>query len=493
MREYSPKRRTALVLTGTGAAGAYHAGALRALEESGVKLDLVVGSGVGCVAASLAAVDGGSKLHAAGGFWDGARSTSFFRARSGLRLGLALLSLAALAFLLPLVLALLAGLLFPLLLLADVASPGVLASALARGGAALPSVRLAYLLGLAAPVFLACALAAIALLRALARDRRRLAEAFETPYDAGPGIARLRESLWAVARGVALSGAPPAPAEIGRRYVALAQENEGQPGFRELILRAGDLETGRALPFVLLAASRREAFAAARSRGPRSRLDGLPEAVDLASPAHAALFFDAVASGLLPVPFVPPRRAAFPKGGIFAGEVHRLADATLVGGSGLEEALQAGAEQVILVSASAERPSLPPRRRGPRALFDACLLALERQAVERDVAEMSRVNRLIETLGHESEGGERAWQDPETGKLHRPVALYVVRPEARALLPLELDGALDPASEVEQTLADLAEQGYRDAFRAFVEPVLGASPEPKRAAAEEIVAQGVEL
>ena len=36
---YSPQRRTALVLTGTGTAGAYHAGVLRALHEAGVKID----------------------------------------------------------------------------------------------------------------------------------------------------------------------------------------------------------------------------------------------------------------------------------------------------------------------------------------------------------------------------------------------------------------------------------------------------------------------
>ena len=41
MREYSPRRRTALVLTGSGTSGAYHAGVLKALDESGVKLDLI--------------------------------------------------------------------------------------------------------------------------------------------------------------------------------------------------------------------------------------------------------------------------------------------------------------------------------------------------------------------------------------------------------------------------------------------------------------------
>ena len=42
---YSPSRRTALVLTGTGAHGAYHAGVLRALQEAGVKIDVIAGQG----------------------------------------------------------------------------------------------------------------------------------------------------------------------------------------------------------------------------------------------------------------------------------------------------------------------------------------------------------------------------------------------------------------------------------------------------------------
>src|SRR5690349_19926062 len=44
---YNPGRRTALVLCGTGAHGVYHAGVLRALHETGVKIDLVAGQGVG--------------------------------------------------------------------------------------------------------------------------------------------------------------------------------------------------------------------------------------------------------------------------------------------------------------------------------------------------------------------------------------------------------------------------------------------------------------
>jgi len=51
---YSPKYRTALVLTGAGTAGAYHAGVLRALGEAGVRIDLVAGHGIGAVGAFFA-------------------------------------------------------------------------------------------------------------------------------------------------------------------------------------------------------------------------------------------------------------------------------------------------------------------------------------------------------------------------------------------------------------------------------------------------------
>src|SRR3989442_3425462 len=66
---YSPQRRTALVLTGIGTAGAYHAGVLRALQEAGVKLDVVAGRGVGVVGAVFAAVDGAARLWDEKGFW----------------------------------------------------------------------------------------------------------------------------------------------------------------------------------------------------------------------------------------------------------------------------------------------------------------------------------------------------------------------------------------------------------------------------------------
>jgi len=468
---------------------------MRALDESGVKVDVVVGSGVGNVAAAFAAIAGGSKLYGPGGFWDGAGWSSLYRLQPALRIALLLLATAFGVFLFPVGLALLAGLLFPLVLIVDVVAPG-LPSRLVEGLWAAPAVlRAPYLAALAVPVFALSVLAVVHVLFGWLKSGRRLAESFETPLDVRPARKRLSEALWEVARGSAISAGPPSEAELGRRFVSLLAENLGQPGFRELILRVTDLETGDVLPFVLLHDAARAAFASTRARGPRSRLEGIPGAVDLREPAHDSLLFDAVITGLLPPLVAPVRRVSFPKGGIFAGETHRLTDATLAAGCGISEAVAAGAEQVIVASGSPHSASPPPRRRGPRAAADGMLATLERQALEEDVRGAERTSRIVESLGHRMDDGSRAWQDPATGRVYRDVPVYVIRPDRRAFGPLELDGAQDPATEVLETPEDLLEQGYRDAYRMFVEPVVGAVPEPRRRGAREegIETQPVEL
>ena len=477
MREYSPKRRTALVLAGTGTSGAYHAGVLRALDESGAKIDLVVGSGVGAVGAAFFAADGGRRLYGEGGFWDGVGWDSLYRLRPGLRTAILLLACSFGVFLLPVALALLGGVLFLPVALADLAMPGLTAR-MTSAFSSLPALlRAPYLVALSLPIFFLCALAFLALLRLALRDRRRIPESFEALLDPTVGGARLAKGLWEIARGSAISSFPTSEAEIGRRYVSLVGENLGQPGFRELILRTADLDTGGVLPFVLLDDAHRASFADARSRGPRSRLDGIPGAVDLRAPGYDTLFFDAAVTGLLPAGAAPVRRVAFPRGGIFAGEQHRLTDGALAGGCGIAEAVAAGADQVIVVAATPWVATAAPRRRGPRALADGLLTTLERQAVDADLRSAERINRMVETLGHRVDDGH-GWQDPATGRLYRDVSLYVIRPERRVLGPLEWDGGEDPSNEVLEMPEDLAELGYRDAYRLFVEPVVGASPDP---------------
>ena len=56
MQGYASEKRTAVVFHGSGSAAAYHAGALRSLDEAGVRVDVVVGSGAGVVAAAFAAI-----------------------------------------------------------------------------------------------------------------------------------------------------------------------------------------------------------------------------------------------------------------------------------------------------------------------------------------------------------------------------------------------------------------------------------------------------
>src|SRR5262245_18462822 len=315
MREYSPKRRTALVLAGTGAAGAYHAGVLKALDESGVKLDVIVGSGAGTVAAAFGAVAGGEKLYGQGGFWAGATWPAFYRLKPSLRLAALLAGMAFGVLLLPVLLALVAGLLFPFYLLADLLAP-VLTARLVSALWVLPALmRTPYLAALSIPVFV-LALAGVEVLGlSWLRHCRRLAEQFESWLDVRPVRRRLADALWHVARGSAVSARAPSEAELDRRYVATATENLGQPGFREMVRRAADLETGAPLSFAVLGAEGRAAFLAS-GPGRRWRGEGLPGAVDLTTAGNKAMLFPAVMTGLLP-PFTAGLcRVSFPKGGL---------------------------------------------------------------------------------------------------------------------------------------------------------------------------------
>src|SRR3990170_7862882 len=91
--QYSPERRTALVLTGTGADGAYHAGVLRALKEAGIKIDIVCGRGIGVVGAILASVDGSARLWDAKGLWRVAAVAELYRWRWPIRVLLILVAI----------------------------------------------------------------------------------------------------------------------------------------------------------------------------------------------------------------------------------------------------------------------------------------------------------------------------------------------------------------------------------------------------------------
>ena len=453
---YIPRLRTALVLTGTGTAGAYHAGVLRALQEAGVKIDLVAGRGVGAVAATFGAVDGGARLWDGGGLWRAPRVRRFYGWRATLRAALLMLAGAAGAVLVPFaalgaVLALLAGgFLLELVGLAggaaaDTAS-GWLATMFAPGvlPTLVPRLVVVFLL-----LFLG-ALAAGAIVADIQAHARRRASGslwwrlIGAPLDASQAIAWFSGGLWRIMRGAARVGKP-SPGDLGERYVEMLAGNLGQPGFRELLLLAHDLDARRDIAFALLADAPRREYLRARPDD-----DARPfETVDLTR-AERRRVFDALAATLRLAVVTEPHFVPFSPDGVWRGETHRLCDRPDAAGRLLEEVARAGAEQVILVSA------LPPAP-GPHALG----------AGRRDVrGRMGEYLAAIETA---------SLRDAVATEAGRFAALFEIRPRHNPLGPFDFAGCYDERSDRRQTLAELVDRGYEDAFRQFVDAVVAAS------------------
>ena len=318
--------------------------------------------------------------------------------------------------------------------------------------------------------------------------RRRFAESLRVALEPGPARDRLRRALWEIARGPAISRRRPSEAELGKRYVALLAENLGQPGFRELILRAADLETGRVLPFVVLDDAHRAAFAVrAEPRGP-AVAPRWP--AGRGRPARSRLRRALLRRGRDRPPVAPGvgpvRRVSFPQ-----GRPLRRARPTgsptprLVAGAASRRRSPPGAEQVIVVLArSRQEAGRLPRRRGrARPARRRPRPTLERQAVEVDLQRPSGAHQPHGRDPRPSHGRRRARL---AGPGHRPRlsgrrrstwsarTRRVARPaRAGRRSRSRHRGAWPPRS-------DLVERGYRDAYRLFVEPVVGAVPAPRR-------------
>lgn len=464
MKEPLLGHRTAVVFAGSGASGAYHAGVLKALDEAGVRIDFMVGSGVGVLAAAFGAGASGAALYGEKGLWSWITTRRVFELRSTLRflrsLGLVGLS----AFLVPALIALLLGLFLPVFLAVDFARPGFMASLTQTLASFGPGLRLFFIFALAAPTFLAFIFVLLGGARLMKVSRRRIGEHLESGFDLSGIESEIARRLWEVARGPAVNEKAPATAEVGRHYAALVAENAGQPGFRGLVLRAANLDACR--PLVL------------RLGGPGSdtttyRNSEREEPLDLRDAATAPLLYDVVATAFNSPPLSSPRRVRLPKQGAFGGEVHRIAEASAISGAGLGEAIALGANRIVLVTATAEEPGPMPERRGLKALAGAFMALQERNAIEADLRQTERLNRIVETVGHQRSTGEREWQDPLTGRKFRSVTVHTVRPRRSLLRPMDLDGAIDPSNEVETTLLDWLDEGHRDAHRCFLDAALG--------------------
>jgi hypothetical protein len=55
--------------------------------------------------------------------------------------------------------------------------------------------------------------------------------------------------------------------------------------------------------------------------------------------------------------------------------------------------------------------------------------------------------------------------------------VYLICPTHNSIGPFDFGGAYDDASDRRQELAELIDRAYEDAYRQFIEPVVGASGE----------------
>jgi hypothetical protein len=462
---YSPKVRTALVLVGTGTAGAYHAGVLRALHEAGVRIDLVAGRGIGAVSAMFAAVDAGSRLWDEKGLWADPRAPRrlyrWTRLWTLAGLGLAV---ATLALLVPLAWLLLAALAYPAALIVQLVSPAAGEAVAAFYTTVVASTLGPTMLSTIVPRVAAIGVVLFALalvaggVRAWLSRRRRVRGPFWTrvvgaPFDAREVVEWAMGGFWQFMRGAAPI-AQPAPADLARRYAELLAENLGQPGYRELVLLVHDVDARRDLTFALLAEPYRRGFTSPVTRADATRR--LAELGDLAGLA-AEHVMDALA-GAVAVPVVTdPHPITFSAESHWRGETHRLADRPAAITRLLEEVAAAGAEQVVVVSAVhdlAGPHALSAQRLDLRARVGEYIMAAEAAALRDAVA------------AHASGFA----------------GLYEIRPAHNPIGPFDLAGGYDDRSDRVQGLRELMNRGYEDAYRQFIEPMVGASGEAMRGA-----------
>ncbi len=450
---YSPQRRTALVLTGTGTDGAYHAGVLRALHEAGVKIDLVAGRGVGVVGAVLAAVDGAQRLWDEKGFWRSASIERFYDWRVAPKIvGWALaLSVAIVA--VPIAAVAIGLIVFPidfLLKMAGGGAPGLVGAYLAFANAAFAPDALPTWLPRLVLLVLGGA-AVLALVDGIRTGDRRLRggawwRLVRAPLDRASITAQVWHTVWDLIRGAAPL-AEPAASELAQRYTEMLAENIGQPGFRELVIVAHDVDAHRDLVFALVGEGRRRDLI---RRSTTEAADARrAEVFDLAGVDRQQLA-DAVAASLaLPIA-TDWHMVTFNPAGYWRGETHRLADRPSSLVRLIDELIELGAAQIVLAAAAPQAP-------GPHALSRSRLDPRERLGELLQSTEAAVVRDATTTTGG--------------------VSIFTIRPSHNPIGPLDFSGGYDDRSHRAQPIAELMARGYEDAYHQFIEPVVGASGE----------------
>jgi len=205
------------------------------------------------------------------------------------------------------------------------------------------------------------------------------------------------------------------------------------------------VDAHRDLLFALVAESRRRhLIRRATSEAAEARR---AEVFDLAGVARDHLA-DAVA-GSLTLPLASDWHAAtFAPDGYWRGETHRLCDrpASLI--RLVDELIDLGAEQIIVVSAAPQAP-------GPHTLAASRLEARGRLGDYLQSTEAAVVSDATNTTGG--------------------VRIFTVRPPHNPIGPFDFGGGYDDRSQRRFGLSELLNAGYEDAYRQFIEPVVGAS------------------
>jgi hypothetical protein len=455
---YSPDRRTALVLCGTGAHGAYHAGVLRAVQEAGVKIDLIAGQGIGAASAALGAIDGGSRLWDADGIWRSSASTGFYSWKPLLRVAGWMAFALAMVLLVPVFVLLIGFAVFLigfLLTLLGISTGQVLTGAYAStlntlfANQNLPTIVPRLAMAVLAVLMLISA-GGVLLAQWRAPVKRRAEGGWwwhllASPLEAAGVRKAFSGAVWQLIRGAAPTTLPATPA-LGRRYGEVLAENLGQPGFRELIVAATDLDTRRDVVAVLLRGQYTNEFMA-----PRPGRDRRSEVIDLAGIGreHA---FDLINAAVTPPLVCDPALVKFSSESFWRGETHRLCDRPGLSIRLLEEVAAAGVTQVVIVTAAtplAGPHRLAPPRLDVRSRLGDFTTAAETAAL-RDALTMARL---------------------------RFDGVYLVSPSHNAIGPFDFAGAYDAASDRRETVLELMQHGYEDSYRQFIEPVVGASGE----------------
>lgn len=457
MPPYSPERRTALVLCGTGVHGAYHAGVLRALQEAGVKIDVFAGHGVGAATAALGAVDGAARLWEPGGIWTGTGLSSLYGWTRHVRVAAWLAAALAVAVLSPVLVLVLGAVVYALAFVLGMAGASAgtsltavygawLQNALSGGG--LPTIVPRIVMLVAAALLLWVAVSAVQA-RWSTTGRRRARgpwwwHVVGAPLDASSARDAFGAAIDQIVRGGA-TGDPSRTGAVGRRYADLLLDNLGQPGFRELVLVTMDLDARRDVVAALLREPYRHEFLA-----PRAGRDRQAEVLDLAGQGRDHSL-DVVAAALTPPGLCEPQRVTFAPDSFWRGETHRWCDRPAAARL-LEEVAATGASQAIVVSAVA--PMGKPHR--------------------LSVPRLDLRGRLAESI---AAGESAALRDALDLARLRFDSVYVICPPHNPLGAFDVGGAFDDASDRWQPVSELLDRAYEDAYRQFIEPVVGASGE----------------